>query len=108
MAADQRTRAASSARGAGRAKQPMDAPIDGSRTSHLLQHKCQTAVATGAPAVFRGAPVSPGGELFDVMAGAQLGDRRVQWPCGGGDQLRELLLVVLVARGGNQEDHAGR
>jgi hypothetical protein len=42
------------------------------------------------------------------MAGAQLGDRCVKPACRAGDQLSELLLVVLVARGGNQEDHAGR
>src|SRR5882757_1593693 len=28
--------------------------------------------------------------------------------CRAGDQLSELLLVVVVARGGDQEDHAGR
>src|ERR1019366_7832025 len=45
-------------------------------------------------------------ELFDVMAGAQLGDRCVKRACRAGDQLSKLLLVVLVAGGGNQEDHA--
>jgi TnpA family transposase len=46
------------------------------------------------------------GELFDVMAGAQLGDRCVKRACRAGDQLSKLLLVVLVAGGGHQEDHA--
>ena len=42
------------------------------------------------------------------MAGAQLADRCVKRACRTGHQLRELLLVVLVAGGGDQEDHPGR
>src|SRR5438094_6855235 len=60
--------------------------------------------------VFTGGPGSPAGrgELFDVMASTQLGDRRVKRASRAGDQLSELLLVMLVAGGGNQKDHAGR
>jgi hypothetical protein len=58
--------------------------------------------------VIPGARDHLGGQLLDVMAGAQLGDRLIKRAGRGGDQLSELLLVVLVAGGGDQEDHAGR
>ena len=37
------------------------------------------------------------GQLVDVMAGAQLGDRGVKRPCRAGDQRSELPLVALMA-----------
>ena len=59
------------------------------------------ALARGARAWLRAAGDHLGGQLLDVMAGAQLADRCVKRACRAGDQLSELLLVVLVAGGGD-------
>src|SRR6266550_1630381 len=100
MAADQRTPTASSARGTGRVQSSRWTYPSTDRAPRIATARMpDRAVATGAPALLRAPRYHLGGELFDVMAGAQLGDRRVKRPGGGGDQLRELLLVVLVAGG---------
>jgi hypothetical protein len=108
MAADQRTRAAGSARNTGRVQRDRRTCLSADRANRIAIDKCQTAaVGTGVLALLRAPGYHLRRELFDVVAGAQLGDRRVKRPCGAGDQLRELLLVVLMAGWGDQEDHTG-
>lgn len=49
-----------------------------------------------------------GSELLDIVSCPQVGNGLVEWALGGGNELSEFLLVVLVTGRGYEEDHASR
>jgi hypothetical protein len=85
-------------------------PMSATRASlHIVRlNQLPKRLHHGVPALLQAPGHHRRSQLFDVMAGAQLGDRLVKRPCRTGDQLGELLLVVLVPGRGDQKDHAGR